>query len=459
MDPQAPNPENKNNDPTNLDLDPPMPATEPATPDATPAPAAVPMRTEEDVYQSANQNMELDQTSPAPQPLPVKQKRSKKPLVIILLVLVLVGAAVGAWYFMSQKQSEPVVQQTTPAETVEAPTYEPNSVAYAFRANTTDPVALYTRPAAGGDRTEIQKLTRDAAIVSSDTAGSNVAFADNNVIYASTDNGASYKKVYEGAAGTQITSLIIDADGSGVAFGLLTGDQKENQVTSVDFNGENKKVLFTDTEQGIVLRGWSSKKDRIIYQSFAKVNSDGQALTPYTYDTKENKKTRLLQDVDPKRLVSFASSSDTSQVIYVVGVVKTSTDDPFDSLVAPYNVSTLSVEDNKSTEVSTVGKDGEKNPNGTPLVRNFLTGFTAGTNTAYYATGEQLFLVRDGEGLVFFEADKEIVEVYYVSDKHVIVSTGAFDNFVVFNYDVSAKKSTNILNGDAQTNIFGVTTD
>jgi hypothetical protein len=457
MDPQAPNPENKDNDPTNLDVEQ-TPVPDTAVP-AEPVNPVVPLKTEDDVFQSANQNMELDHTSPAPQALPVKQPKSKKPLAVILIVLVLVGAAVGAWFFMSQSSDEPAVQQVAPEQAVEAPTYEPKTIAYAFRAKSSDPVALFTRPAAGGERTEIQKLTRDAAIVASDTTGAKVAFVDDATVYASIDHGTTYKKVYEGAAGAQITDMVIDNDQTGVLFAVVGTDATKNELTSVDFNGENKKVVFTNDEPGIILLGWSSKNNRAIFQSYAKLNSDGLTFTPFVLDTATSKKTRILQDVDPDTFASIASSADTSQLIYVTGVIDTATEGPGVALKAPYNVSVFSVKDNKSTTVSTIGKAGEKNTNGTTRYRSFLTGFAAGINTPYYVEDKQLSLVRDNEGLVFFESDQPILDVYFVSEKYVITSTGEFNNYSLFNYDVATKKSTSILQGDANTTIFGVATD
>lgn len=418
-------------------------------------------KTEDDLFKSANEGMDLEQ-APEPQTLPTKKARSKKPLIVVLVLLLIATAVAAGWYFFLREKEQPVQQQQVTEEQIEeaALTYEPNTIAYAFREKTSDPVTVFTRPAAGGDRKQAQKLTRDSILSNSDTSGSNVVFVDGgSVVYASTDHGQTYTKIFEGEAGSQITDIILDNDGASVAFGYLKDGAKKNEVSTMDLKGENKKTLFTATEPGVIFLGWSSKKERMVYRLNECWNCDGGSMTPHVYDFKAQKATRILDDVSEGALASIAASGDTSKVVYVVGVIDDQSDGMGTALKAPYEVKVLDVAKNESTDIATVGKAGEKNNNGTTIYRQFLTGFNAGTNTPHYATGAQLFVIKDNEGLLFYESDKDLVDVLHVSDTSVIASAGDYNDYALTNYDVEAKKSTNILMGDGNTTLFGVTTD
>ncbi len=443
-----------------MDQEPQTPSTneQPSTP---PAPTP-PIKTEDELFQSAGQHMEME-SSPeaAPNPVVAPKKSKKKPIIaVIILVALLAGAGVVGYLLTQDRPEETPAATVQPAETKPATlTYEPNSVAYAYRAVASDPVALFTRPAAGGERKEIQKLTRDSALTAADTFGPNVAFVDDNVIYTSTDNGETYKKVFEGEAGSQITSLKLDADNTGLAFGYLKSTKDKNQVRTIDMSGQNAKTLFTAETAGAFILGWSSKAERMVYQTGC-YNCDGGPENTYSFDTKSTKRTALLEDVQANELASISVSSDTSLMIYMTGVYPANPDGIGASLLPPYVVNLMKLGGtDKPTEIARIGNAGEKNANGTLLSRTTLTGFTAGTNTPYYTADKQLFLVKENEGLLFYESADLIEHVDYISDKYVISRTGEADDFTMANYDVATKKSVTILQGDNNTTIFGVTTD
>lgn len=429
---------------------------------SAPPPPTQPIKTEDELFQSAGQHMEME-SSPevAPNPVVAPKKSKKKPIIaVIVLVIVLAGAGVVGYLLTQDRPSESPTVTTQPTETKPAAlTYEPNTVTYTYRAKSSDPVAVFTRPAAGGERKEIQQLTRDSVITASDTSGPNSAFVDGNTIYVSTDNGETYKKVFEGEAGAQVTSLKFDADNTGLAFGYLKSDKPKNEVRTIDMSGQNAKTLFTADTAGAYILGWSSKAERMIYQTGC-YNCDGRPENTYSFDTKSTKRTALLEDVQANELASISVSSDTSLMIYIVGVYPTNSDDPLPALVPPYVVNLMKLGGtDKPTEIARIGNAGEKNSNGTLLTRTTLTGFTAGTNTPYYTADKQLFLVKANEGLLFYESADVIENVDYISDKYVISRTGDPSDFTMANYDTATKKSVTILQGDNNTTIFGITTD
>lgn len=89
-----------------------------------------------------------------------------------------------------------------------------------------------------------------------------------------------------------------------------------------------------------------------------------------------------------------------------------------------------------------------------------MVGYSTGNNTPYYTSDNGLYLVRNDEGLLFFEAEQNILGVDYVGDTTVITRFGkSTADYTMSNYEVESKKSTTILLGDNNTDIFGVTTD
>jgi uncharacterized protein YccT (UPF0319 family) len=433
----------------------------PPVPEGTADPTPPSASREDQLFQAASQDVQIE-SEPSPVPMPVvPHKKSKKKVALIVLIVLVLLAGIGAAAFaLTRPKTEETSQINEPAaEAPAAPTFEPKSVAYSFRTKDSEPVTLYTRPVLDGERTEVQKLTRDTIITQSDTQDAQVAIVADEDIMLSTDHGETYTKIFESEPGAQVTSVKLDAEGTGLAFGYLKEAAGKNELRTIDLKGENSQTVLTTPEAGLFIEGWSSKNKRVVYQVGC-YNCDGRRATVYSFDTGTEKRTTLLEGVTTNEIVSLAVSRDTALLLYVTGNFVDQADVLGGTNVAPYNVNLLTIASNEDKAIATVGTAGEKNTNGTPKVRSFVTGFGAGTNTPYYTVDNQLFLVREGEGLLYLEVDKKILGVDYVSDKTIISRYGD-DNtdFTMANYEVQAKKSTVIMEGDGNTRIFGVTTD
>jgi hypothetical protein len=85
-------------------------------------------------------------------------------------------------------------------------------------------------------------------------------------------------------------------------------------------------------------------------------------------------------------------------------------------------------------------------------------GYT-GEQLPYYAQDKTLYALKsDNTKLAVYEAAGPIEKVLYVGGDAVIAASGGPEDYTLFNYTVSSKKSVEILKGDQSTYLFGVTT-
>src|SRR5690606_25224081 len=147
-----------------------------------------------------------------------------------------------------------------------------------------------------------------------------------------------------------------------------------------------------------------------------------------------------------------------TKLVYSSGKTNPNPDGLGATPLAPHTITLLDVESGESTTIGTVGKANEKANNGTALWRDTLVGFMANSTTPYYTDESKLLTVDGTEPTVLYEADKTIVTVLFVNEKSVIASSGTNDDFVLANFTIANEESTTILEGDAQTVLFGVTT-
>ncbi|RTK94573.1 hypothetical protein EKI60_03055 [Candidatus Saccharibacteria bacterium] len=442
-------------------------ALDPVPVSRTPAPR---MSREEALLRSASKNMEDetdDQAPIHPKSVTADTKKGHKKLWVSLLIIVLLaGAAVAVWYFvLRDKQAVGNGQENKPtSQQQQTLTYEPESVAYAFRANNTDPYTIYSRPALGGERKEALTLPRDAEPLSAGVVGKTVAFTADKSVYVSTDGGQKYTKVYDVASGEDITSAQLSRDGTRIAIATLDqSSDSKGKAISVNLEGKDTKQLFSAEEAAIFMIGWNDKKQQAVYREGC-FQCDGTMTKLKVRDLKSGKSNDILSDADLQKVGGlFDVSDDLTQFIYVENTVDKNT--PVDNLwgyyvAAPYKVTLVDIAAKKSSVLATIGSKGEKNANGTDKYRSFYMGFVAGTNTPYYAEGNDLFTVKAGSAEKAFTGDKPVWAVPFVGKDQIFVATadaGSMD-FTLSSFTIADKETSLIFEGDANTVILGIST-
>src|SRR5690606_9742007 len=114
------------------------------------------------------------------------------------------------WYFVFKDKGQDTSQSTSTEQQVEEQELLtlPDTVAYAYRESDSEPYKIYTRPATGGERTEVMTLPDDSYISQSAVHGRQIAFAvepgsessEKMTVYYSSDSGASFNKIYTDTA-------------------------------------------------------------------------------------------------------------------------------------------------------------------------------------------------------------------------------------------------------------------
>ena len=405
-------------------------------------------RTEDEVLESAAHNLSEEEAASNPQPTP---KRSKKPFVFLLVFILLAGAAYGAWYFYQQQQSTPVATNEEVAVEEAIPTYEANTLAYAFRESEDLPYSLFSRPAGGGDRTQSTKLNRNETIVSSDVHGANIAFATPDSIYISKNSGESYTEIITLKPGERVTSVKFNVAGDRLGVALLPDSATQNKVVSYEFDGKNPTDLFTSDKASVVLAGWD---DKLAFFSAGCIDCDGQKTpTSYNLETKEFEEITASDASDG--VTTITVSNDLSKVI----ILNAQSAENTLGTVPPYQIEVMDVASSDKTLLTTIGEEGERNPNGTLKTYVIETGFLAGTNTPYYTDENELYVAKDDTPSKVFESEKEIQYVEYVSDSNIIVGVGdSVADYSMVNFSTASQETATIMSADSNTVLLGVTT-
>ncbi len=410
------------------------------------------------IYREAASEVQVAEPEPVKKP-----KKSKKKLFILLLVLVLIGGGAAAWYFLVNKKSAPSPQPQTSTATQEEQqttiSYEPDTVAYSFRETEDLPFTIFWRPAIGGERSQVKKLGRGEYITQSDTYGQSVVYATTTNVNASTDGGRTYKTILELAAGEQVTSLKISTTGDNVAVAVLPESNASNTVKSVPLAGGEAAELYKSDKRGIFLYNWNEDKKQIVFGDGC-YNCDGNTPDWQLLNLEDKKVTKLATDIKGDEVSEHAVSFDGGKIVIVTGVIDDSANIGAGTVtMAPYKIQLLDVATNELSVVQTLGKAGEKNANGTVKHRDIQVGFLAGTATPYYVDDSTLYTISGDEPNAFYKSDKAIQSVSFVSDTTVIVSVGnAWNDYSLVNFNTKTNESAVIFQGDANTNIFGVTT-
>ena len=386
------------------------------------------------------------------------KKSGKKFFKILFFLLLIAGAAAAAyWYFMIYTKPATAPAPAAPVqETPAAQTFEPDSVAYAFRSKDSESFTLFSRPAIGGDRIEASKLGKEDDYPASRVSGQNVVIDFDNKLQMSSDGGKTYTQILETEAGQEITDVAFSADGTKLGVAINDTEGESNTVSSMDLDGQNAAEIFTSKDHaGIRIMGWDAKT--VVYDTFVP-NSDGGKFDPHAYSVETKKHTKLIDIDSGSEVISTAVSDDLTKLVYSSGKTDNDSDDPFPMPLAPHTITELVIESGNEEIVGTVGKLGEKAKNGNALPRDTQVGFLINSTTPYYTDQGKLFVADNDEATLAHESDNNIIDVKYVSEDLVIASTGEFDNFVLSNYSRETKAAITILEGDANTVIFGVTT-
>lgn len=421
---------------------------------------------EELMLKSASEGVDEadDQPRRSVQPVAPPKKSRKKPLLIAILLALVVGGL--GWYFGLRKKpttttsSVTVTGQKQTQKAQEEQSIIPENIVYAFRSNDTDPFIVYYRPAGEGARTAAMTLKTDEYVLRTDVRGNKVALSTSSGLYTSTDSGKTYSKVVSVSGDEQISGVRISTSQKRVIY-ATTSDFQTSLVKSIDFDGKNSEDVMTVDAGSVLIYGWNDIKNQIFYSKGC-ANCDGSPSSYLIYDTKakSDKALTLLESAQKDNFTQQVNISDDFSTISVVSASpETGTEPALSNGVSPYFVTSYDTASGKITDVASIGSATEKLEDGSTKMHTVLSGFLADSTTQYYASGTDVYTVVNGKKTLFYQTDLDLLSVDFVGKNVVIVSTQkAVGDSILSSYNRTTKKATQILEGDNNTIIIGVTT-
>lgn len=398
---------------------------------------------------------------PAVSPMPLKlvhTKKSKLPLILIVIVLLAAGAA-AIWWFVLRDGSNSSATSTSTNDTTTTDTTTqqpaagtPKYLVYAAGVGTNSPSKMIQRSLS--DNSEVTALTIDGDGYITDTLqqGKNVyahVIKDGvEQAWVSTDEGKTYKKLYEGTAttqdmsGDQITSAVFSKDNSSLLLAVLNGEKNKNTVTSFTLASAEKKDIFSLDKSGVFLYGYDSASGTVYYNTGC-YNCDGYReglISRYT--SAKGRETVYEMKESERALASVRMNSDLTKLLIVVGTA--STEGP--GLMEPYDIKEVGVSDGSVTNHATI----TDTASGVADV-----GFMS-DGRGFYVSGNTVKLT--GSNTPLLETTKPILEVYFASKDHIFAKTGEYNDFSVVQLDIAASKLADILTNQniTSTQVTGV---
>jgi hypothetical protein len=423
--------------------------------------------------------------TPTPEPMPdtsgptepptvvtsPKPKNSKKKLLVLLLVVLLAAAGAAYWYFQMRDTTTYTPQATTeqPAAPVEL---KPATVAYSFEeagtgqtegCGDTTSTTLYTRPIAGGERVAAGSASANIGFTFYDVADNHVVAVGSSCekggvsvdsVWYSADGGSTYESIYSGKKssgtngndlGESISSVKIASDQSVVLVASTDFAAQKNTIKAVDLQTKKATDVASIDTDGVFIQGYNVSSKTIYYYTGC-LQCDGSSRDKLmAYNTETKAETTLLDQTKAGTMGLGATfSRDFTKLLTIRGTSGLEL-----GAGAPYTVQEYDVAKKTTRTIATLKTQG---PSG-------VYGYTDDdTQLPYYVDGKNIYTVSaDGKPTVTFEATGAVHEVYYLSSKLAVVSTGTYENFTVVSYDYGTKEAKTVLLGDnTSTTIFGV---
>ena len=419
-------------------------------------------------------NHELPAAVPAEHFEPPKKHLGVKQKILFLVVVALLGGAAAAYLLVFKGEPEDTAdrpgasQRGRQDDKKTASAGRPDTVAYSFASDGNAPPSLYWRPAESGERTEVLKLQPQSYVIDWSMRESRVAVVieerqQQKILY-SQDGGRSYetiftgKKAPDGQLGEQVTSIIFSSDSRSIVIGLLAAPGGFNAITQIVLSGENEaSELHRVSQAGVFLEGYDPINGKLIYFTGC-YNCDGNfSDTLYITDLK-NKITNQLISSD-KFNFDIQVREDFQELLLVKNDRAFSGLGEENLLGQPYEISKLDIASKKETKLAVVGAKGaleQTPPFGDPVAVS--AGYIANQKDVFFVADKKLYALRGQLApSLLFESQQPIGKVYFAGDDTVIAATGdIYQDFVLSRFDVKTQALATILNGDANTRIFGV---
>lgn len=412
---------------------------------------------------------------------PTKPKKSPKPLILFLALLAL--AAVVAYLLFTNSTDDTNDSSTTTEQTnqseetsqiVDAPD-ELDQIIYAHTDDDSTPKVAYSRPADGGDRTELGFNIASTSFLSSGntTDGDQYIYIDGNTLFYGEGTGLPVS-VYEIPTGNQFVSAAIDGGSNTIVVSYASTPgvaQQLKKVVSINTDGTNETTLFEQTGGelgGVYITDWNGDSGQLLGK-ISCISCDGFNADVYRFD--ENGEGEKIVDGGEfsNEVSSVVANSDSTKLLYIKGTTYTDAEIVELNIQSglgqpsgpPYELHQVDIESGEDTVLATFGeKQDIEGKFQVPAVASWSTVESGELPT--YSYQNQLFTQNNsGAFSLFFETGQgDIYSIIAVTDNEVLVASrtndGGGDGIVSY-FNLEEEKAETVMQTTFNTLILGYT--
>lgn len=409
--------------------------------------------------------------APTIAPTPKPKKRKLWLIILVVAILLLAGASAGAYMYSSNRAGEDSATSNEASGEVEKEDNEelskpkigvtPLRVIYAFREKDTDPYTIYSRPADGGERTELFTAGTTGWGRAS-TNGQVYLVYDEFNIWVSTDKGVSFKNILKSQETDPITSAVVSYDGKIVYaiwpgyYDQTEGDKAGGQLRSMEPGGTADKLVKQLTTAGYLV-GADVSNNIVLYRQGC-YNCDGVSGTVYKYDPSTQAETTVFSPKSEYTTLQKVASVDATKLLYLEYSIDQTppAEGCFGECVTgPVSLVEVEVDSGESRTLATFEEADYQDKPGYDQSAELRVGYAYDSNGAalpYYTnTDNQVILVSGSKPSTMYESSQTLRDVMFVSGAGVIAASGKYDNYILNNFNPANQQNAQILNGDTNT--------
>lgn len=307
----------------------------------------------------------------------------KKKIIVALIVALIVATAGFAYMLYSENDTDDSANtettqdadENTNQDEVVAKDFDQIVYAHAGAQNTAR--NLFSRPATGGDRIDLEFNFGNQPLYYKSVSGSGYAIVtDDEVYYA--DGVEQPRLVYTSPSDHQITGLSLDNQAQSILVSSVTTStdlsEQTSHATVINLQDDASSELFTrdDLQGGIYAEKWNGTTQTLIAR-ISCVNCDGYGANLFSFDSQGNENEITKEGDVISNTYGYTFNSDGTQALYSVAK-----DDYTDQEVnqnglqggigdpqgAPYDIMMIDLTNGTITKVVTVGEIEDVNDDG-----------------------------------------------------------------------------------------------
>ncbi len=397
--------------------------------------------------------------------------------LFLAVAVVFIGGA--AFAFILSHDSKTEAPSQTDTQNSQASEQNPNSsvakldqIIYAHNDVDRLPRSIFSRPASGGDRTQLNGSIKSTATNLSRDENAYAFFdpSSHTIWYGKDDEPA--EKIYDVNHTFEMTRLKLDKKHNSILFSVVQSSDSglaelETRIVEINTEGSDQKILLTEsTDAGaLFVEDWNPETDKVLFRRSC-WGCDGYNADLYLLDGEKQSKIYDTDDYESPTL-SYAALDDLSKIVFVRGKVYSDQEREDYSIVnaglgspvgPPYELVELNITTGEEQVLKTYGAIQDiSNKSFVPSFSGWV--HEGDTQTPYFTYKNQLYLQNaSGDFDVVFESDSaNIANVYSVDSSEIVVGLEAKDGETITYFNRQTNKASTVMETSFYTLVLALT--